>query len=148
MRLVRQRLRRPLRPPGGTTIALAFRRQREAQGLSLRALAQQSGVSQYLLVDFEHSRRIPSTAQYEKLRTVLEFAELTPTGAALSSERLTTLAACLVWSHGLPLAALAAAPDLSEAEVRQGIEGIRDQLAVIGNLRRHSMRSGRRWFRS
>jgi transcriptional regulator with XRE-family HTH domain len=111
---------------------LALRRQREAQGLSLRALAQRSGVSQYLLVDFEHSRRIPSPAQYEKLRTVLELADFPPDRAVLSPERLTLLAACLIWSHGLPLAALAAAAELTEADVRQGIESIRDQLAVVG----------------
>jgi chromosome segregation and condensation protein ScpB len=63
---------------------------------------------------------------------VLELSALPPAGALISPERLTTLAACLVWSHGLPLAALAAAAELSEAEVRQGIESIRDQLAVVG----------------
>ncbi len=132
MRLVRQHHGRPLRPPGGTPTALALRQQREAQGLSLRALAQRSGVSQYLLVDFEHSRRTPSPAQYEKLRTVLELADGAPEGALLSPDRLTTLAACLVWSHGLPLTALAAAAGLTEAEVRQGVEAIRDQLAAVG----------------
>jgi transcriptional regulator with XRE-family HTH domain len=132
MRVVRQRHGRPLQTPGGTSIALALRRQREAQGLSLRALAQRSGVSQYLIVEFEHSRRIPSAAQYDKLRTVLELAEAAPGGAVLSPERLTTLAACLVWSRGLPLAALATAAELTEAEVRQGIESVRDQLAAVG----------------
>jgi transcriptional regulator with XRE-family HTH domain len=129
---VRQRQGRPLQARGGTPAAIGLRRQREAQGLSLRALAQRSGVSQYLLVDFEHSRRIPTSEQYDKLRTVLELTELPPAGAVLSPERLTTLAACLVWSHGLPLAALAAAAKLSEAEVRQGIESIREQLALVG----------------
>jgi transcriptional regulator with XRE-family HTH domain len=129
---VRQHQGRPLQTPGETRVSQALRRQREAQGISLRALAHRSGVSQYLLVDFEHSRRIPSAGQYAKLRTVLNLKERPDDSVGLMAEDLTALAACLVWSHGVPLATLAAALDLTLAEVRDGIDLVRGQLEAVG----------------
>lgn len=129
---MRQHQGRPLQTPGPTRVARALRQQREGQGLSLRALAQRTGVSQYLLVDFEHSRRIPSPEQYARLRRVLELEESVGENIGLTPDRLTTLVACLVWSHGVPLTALAEAVDLTVAEARNGIELVRGRLAAVG----------------
>ena len=113
-------------------MALTLRRQREARGLSLRALAQRSGVSVYRLVDFEHSRRTPDPDQYSKLREVLALDDIPETDQPLTEMALTSIAACLAWTHGLPLATLTAMLGLSTSEVRDGIAEVSGRLRAIG----------------
>lgn len=118
--------------PGETLIARNLRRHREAQGISLRALAYRSGISQNLIVDFEHSRRTPTPDQHRTLLAVLGVGEAGARQSGLRVETLTALAACLAWTHGVALAALADALGLTIAEVRDGIEQTRDRLRAIG----------------
>jgi transcriptional regulator with XRE-family HTH domain len=95
-------------------------------------LAHRSGVSQYLIVDFEHSRRTPTPDQLQKLLAVLGQTDPVGSASGLPDEALTALAACLAWTHEIPLAALAQALALTVAEVRDGIEQTRERLRTVG----------------
>lgn len=127
-----QRRGRFLSLPGESATALNLRRHREAQRLSLRALAQRSGVGQFLIVDFEHSRRTPTPDQHRKLLAALGVTDADRFPAGLTEEALTALSACLAWTHETPLDMLARALGLTTAEARDGIERSRERLRTIG----------------
>jgi len=113
-------------------LALTLRRQREAHGLSLRRLAQRSGVSVFRIADFEHSRRAPDADQYRRLQEVLGLEDIPTSAQRLSDIALTTIAACLVWTHGVPLATLASTLGLTIGELREGVGQVGDRLLGIG----------------
>jgi len=113
-------------------MALTLRRQREAHGYSLRALAQRSGVSVFRIADFEHSRRTPTPDQYRKLHDVLALDDVPASDQQLTDITLTTLSACLAWTHGLPLATLADALGMTLGEVHDGVVQVRDRLRAAG----------------
>lgn len=113
-------------------MALSLRRQREAHGYSLRALAQRSGVSVFRIADFEHSRRTPTPDQYRRLHDVLALEDVPASDQQLTDITLTTLSACLAWTHGLPLATLADALGMTLGEVRDGVAQVRDRLLAAG----------------
>lgn len=123
---------RPLGLPGGTAVALTLRRQREALGFSLRGLAQRSGVSVFRLAEFEHSRRTPDPDEYRRLQEVLALEDVPERDRRLTETALTTISACLAWTHGVPVATLAAALGLSVSEIRDGVDLVRDRLLAIG----------------
>jgi transcriptional regulator with XRE-family HTH domain len=113
-------------------MALMLRREREAHGLSLRGLAQRSGVSVFRLADFEHSRRTPDADQYRRLQEALGLEDIPESSERLTDITLTTMAACLAWTHGIPLETLATALGLTESEVREGIHQVSAGLRNIG----------------
>ena len=89
-------------------------------------------MAQFLIVDFEHSRRTPTPEQLRKLFAAMGLSNPNSGQEGLMEETLTLLSACLAWAHEIPLAALAEALGLTVAETRDGIEQSRDRLRAIG----------------
>ena len=98
----------------------------------LSAITTSAPFSVFRLADFEHSRRTPDADQYRRLQEVLGLEDIPESGERLTDITLTTIAACLAWTHGIPLERLATALGLTESEVREGIGQVNDRLLSIG----------------
>lgn len=126
-------------PPANTGIARELRRRRELLRLSIREVAERTGVSHTVINEIERGKRLPTVRTFERLRHGLgldaspEILVRPPQPVDTLDLHLTRLAACL-WASGgrIHLADLAAALGTSAAAVREQLPVVAPRLGECG----------------